>query len=478
MGRHRDHTLAPLRTPLTALFVTGLIATAAGAQQSAAPLVFDGATVVDVAGGKLISNQRVVIEDNRIRAMGSAGAVTLPNGARVVDAKGKYLIPGLWDMHTHSDRMTSAFYPLFIANGVTGIRDASSSTPLDTLTRWRREILAGTRVGPPRQLLSGQAIDESESCTRGTALHTCVTTGDTADVRKLVDSLKAAGADIIKTYSLSESMYFIVAAAARRAGLPFGGHTSVAARRASDNGAGLIDHTTLNQELTDACLYHDANVADCKPIAEHLARRNTWWVPTWIYPPRIAGHAPSRAIYNRFDAFVHDFWADSGNKVPSLYDYLHRQGTGTGTSSEVPDDGQIAAYYASPIGDSLGYLYVAKHAELPIIAGTDAAGLDEQNLLTVPGGFTLQTELATYGAEGLTPLEALQTATLNPAKFLHATDSLGTVAPGKLADLVLLDANPLADITNTMRIRAVVANGRYYDRAALDQLLVEVRKRR
>jgi imidazolonepropionase-like amidohydrolase len=76
---------------------------------------------------------------------------------------------------------------------------------------------------------------------------------------------------------------------------------------------------------------------------------------------------------------------------------------------------------------------------------------------------------------GLTPLEALQTATLNPAKFLHATDSLGTVAPGKLADLVLLDANPLADITNTAMIRAVVANGRYFDRAALDGLLAEIR---
>ena len=80
-----------------------------------------------------------------------------------------------------------------------------------------------------------------------------------------------------------------------------------------------------------------------------------------------------------------------------------------------------------------------------------------------------------YVAEGLTPLEALQTATLNPAKLLHGTDSLGTVAPGKLADLVLLDADPLADITNTMAIRAVVANGRYYDRDALDRLLAEVK---
>ena len=89
-------------------------------------------------------------------------------------------------------------------------------------------------------------------------------------------------------------------------------------------------------------------------------------------------------------------------------------------------------------------------------------------------GFALHTELAMYVAEGLTPLEALQTATLNPAKLLHATDSLGTVATGKLADLVLLDADPLADITNTTTIRAVVANGRYFDRAALDRLLADV----
>jgi imidazolonepropionase-like amidohydrolase len=87
-------------------------------------------------------------------------------------------------------------------------------------------------------------------------------------------------------------------------------------------------------------------------------------------------------------------------------------------------------------------------------------------------GFTLHAELALLVAEGLTPLEALQAATLNPAKFLHGTDSLGTVAAGRLADLVLLDADPLADITNTTAIRAVVANGRYFDRAALDQFVV------
>jgi len=112
---------------------------------------------------------------------------------------------------------------------------------------------------------------------------------------------------------------------------------------------------------------------------------------------------------------------------------------------------------------------------MPVLAGTDADGTENQ-LQSRPKGFALHAELAIDVIEGLTPLEALQAATLNPAKMLGATDSMGTVAPGKLADLVLLDANPLADITNTTTIRAVVANGRYFDRAALDSLFIEVRR--
>ena len=123
--------------------------------------------------------------------------------------------------------------------------------------------------------------------------------------------------------------------------------------------------------------------------------------------------------------------------------------------------------------DSLGVLRVIQAVGLPIVAGTDVAG-GGSLIWRLPPGFALHNELAIYVAEGLTPLNALQSATINPAKMWLATDSLGTVAPGKLADLVLLDADPLADITNTTTVRAVVANGRYFDRAALDRLLTEV----
>jgi imidazolonepropionase-like amidohydrolase len=116
--------------------------------------------------------------------------------------------------------------------------------------------------------------------------------------------------------------------------------------------------------------------------------------------------------------------------------------------------------------DSLGLLRIPHQVGLPIMVGTEGRGNSTQE------------ELRKYVKAGLTPLEALQSATLNPAKYLRGTDSLGTVTAGKLADLVLLDGNPLADITNTMKIRAVVANGRYFDRAALDGLLAKDRTKR
>lgn len=191
-------------------------------------------------------------------------------------------------------------------------------------------------------------------------------------------------------------------------------------------------------------------------MADRFRKNNTWWVPTLnvdLAPqnrdkndPRNPGPAsPSWAIAASFRKFTAKVLADS---VPRDY----------GTR------------FLEPGGptDSLGFLHIVRRVGLPILAGSDAEPWI---------GFSLHAELAIYVAEGLTPLEALQTATLNPAKMLRATDSLGTVAPGKLADLVLLDANPLADITNTTTIRAVVANGHYFDRTALDRLLGEVQQR-
>jgi hypothetical protein len=445
------------------------------AQQPAttAPLVFDGVTVIDVQQGRRLAAQRVVIVGNRIRTVGSVSTVRMPTGARVVDAHGKYLIPGLWDMHTHSARSTELFYPLFLANGVTGIRDAGSPVPLDTLLLWRREIVTGTRVGPPRQILSGQSItDEKEKgrCDRGerqrdNRLQTCVS--DSADARHVVDSLKAAGADMIKPRDVKRAMWFVIAAEARRMKIPFGGHTEEETPiEASDSGASIVDHLDPPQSagmlgINQLCWGDDATVEHCQPVAEHFRRNGTWFVPTLFYygdggflTERAEGLSYIRPVYTRFAASTRAFWNGSlphGNWLRGLAD-SGTHGTSTAGSS--------------------GAMHVMQRVGLPILAGTDIYK-DESEPFASPG-FALHAELAMYVAEGLTPLEALQTATLNPAKLLHATDSLGTVASGKLADLVLLDADPLADITNTTAIRSVVANGRYFDRAALDQLLTDV----
>lgn len=146
----------------TVLVLAGVIQTVASAQKTSSatvPPVFDGVMVVDVEQGKLHPLQRVVVVGNRIHAVGNLATVSIPTRAQVVPAKHKDLTPDLWDMHTHSRRSTAIAYPLFLAYGATGIRDAASDVPLDTLILWQREVLAGSRVGPPRQLLSGPAID-------------------------------------------------------------------------------------------------------------------------------------------------------------------------------------------------------------------------------------------------------------------------------------------------------------------------------
>lgn len=444
---------------MAALVLAGTIPVVAAAQQPAtvAPsLVFDGVTVVDVERGKLVPNRRVVIVGNRIQTVGAAKAVRAPRGARIVDARDKYLIPGLWDLHTHPSVETAAtMYPLFLANGVTGIRNAASDS-LDTFIRWRREILEGRRVGPPRQILASVQVNDS---LLGVSYGPChpfyhgahaICPTSPAEVRRLVDSFQTAGADMIKTYILTPAMYFALAAEARRVGIPFGGHVNeVPPLDASDSGARIIDHFGgdagfFNRYCTsfeDSTGIHHPTVQKCLAAAERLRKNDTWWVPTIInrenLPTNPALFDSVRARLSQIDGQL-----QSGS-IPSR-DWLH---------------GVIRA------GTIDSFLSLVERANMPLLTGTD----EYQGV-----GFALHAELATFVALGLTPLNALQAATLNPAKMFHATDSLGTVAAGKLADLVLLDADPLADITNTTMLRAVVANGRYFDRAALDQLLTQV----
>ena len=248
---------------------------------------------------------------------------------------------------------------------------------------------------------------------------------------------------------------------ARRLNLLVGGHLvagDVTAGEASDSGANIIDHLYGGGwagEVPKRCFGEYGSVDGCQRVAERFLRNNTWFAPTrTALISSCSKQAKSTCAH--FSQYMNAFWAGTLRHDNWLRDSV----TPGMVQSESPD--------------TLGDMYFVHRTGLPILAGTDAR---EELLKTGPPGFSLHLELAIYAAEGLTPLEALRTATLNPAKLLKGTDSLGTVAPGKLADLVLLDANPLADITNTTTIRAVVANGRYFDRAALDRVLIETQAR-
>ena len=463
------------------LAALALGAPAASAAQARPTVAFSHVTVVDVEAGRALPGNTVVVVDGRIAAVGADAAVTVPPGARVVDATGKYLIPGLWDMHVHAAMpgLEAHFLPLLVANGITGVREMFSR--LDWVRSARERIRRGEFPGP-RIVASGHILDGRPPVWEGSA---AVSTADEA--RQAVDSLVTGGADFIKVYSrLSPEAFFAAAREAKSRGVPFAGHVPalITAAQASDSGQRSVEHltgmfsgcSTMETELIaeiaaavsssggwdSAGRLQRTKVRDvldgysperCREIALHFVKNGTWMVPTvqvlhstaflddgtlardrrleYIPPGMKAGWDPRRDF--RF-------------RMLSAADWANRK-----------------AVYAR----QLEILTLLHRAGVKFLAGTDLG-----NPYIYPG-FSLHDELAALVAAGFTPAEALRAATIDPARFLGAADSLGSVAVGRRADLVLLEANPLDEIRNTTRVAAVMADGRYYDAKAVRRLLAE-----
>lgn len=402
--------------------------------QQASALVLQGVTIIDVTDGRLLSDQTVVVAGPRIRALGPSGQVTAPAGAQLVDARGKFLIPGLWDMHAHTeqpenldvarqDSLYRMYYPLYIAHGITGIREMAQRFPngADSFRVWQRAVQAGARVGP-------RAIGPSADLTTGSGIDL----QSPANARHIIDSLKAAGDPFAKFHGAPDDpeIFFGLLSESRRVGLPIAGHlpTSVSPIEAADSGIRSIEHIDETRECMlngNVASWDSVGAVDtttaaaaCASVAQALVRNGTWLTPT-LFPHYMGVNqrTPTAAWSVRT---------------------LHRAGVRRFLAGT--DCGQ-AVFVSWGGGGAL-----------------------------CPHGSSLLVEVVLLVGAGLTPLEALQSATLHPAQALDATDSLGAVAAGKLADLVLLDADPLADISNVLKVWAVVANGRYFDRVALDAL--------
>lgn len=436
---------------LAALGLLGFAQVATAPREAAVqpPVAIVGVPVVDVAGGAVAPDQTVILDGSRIAAVAPAASVTIPRGARVLDGRGKWLIPGLWDMHAHTAHPATDF-PLYIAHGVTGVRDMGGyvpsrpspvfSVPFDSLRVWRAEVRAGRVLGP-RIVAAGVVLDGPEPFPGALGL------ANARDARRVVDSLARAGVDFIKvTTGMPGEVYRAVADAARRAGVSLAGHVpaGLSAVEVAELGQRSIEHL---MGLPTRCVTQGR----CADVFETLARRGTWVVPTlvaWRHVLYRDDTAVTRAPALR--------WASRAARL---------RWDSTAAAMGAPDSAQARAEFSRFLR-LVGEMHAAG---LRLLAGTDAA-----YLYTVPG-YAVHQELRWLVAAGLSPAAALRTATLAPAEYLGAADSLGTIEPGKLADLVLLEANPLRDIANASRISAVIVGGRLVDaerrRALLDEVV-------
>jgi imidazolonepropionase-like amidohydrolase len=459
-------------------------------------LAITSVTVVNVADGSLQRHQTVVIEGDRIAVVGDADEVEVPAGAAVIDGSGKFLIPGLWDMHVHTgnDRNTrEVVYPLYVAHGVTGIRNMSADcfdcpmASIEQVYERRRAVAAGDLIGPRVVASSDFAGSHEQAARRPTEGSSPQAPGTEADARAFVRLAKERGVDFIKVYDmLPQEAYFALVEEAKRLGLPFAGHVPVAVRASDASNAGqasiehmrwvgILNECSVREDELRAQLITELNNAEmgsrqtsqgpallplmlemvathdpetCAALAERFVRNRTWLVPN-LMTARLPGEPRSGWREDPYARFL----------IPEERRYFER-------AEEI---------YARDLGDAEEQAPVSRWAReatgamhrtgVPMLAGSDAGAWG------IFWGIGLHQELELLVSAGFTEAEALRAATLGPAEFLEATDSLGTVKAGQVADLVLLEANPLEDISNTQRISVVVLGGHYLDREALDALL-------
>ena len=467
-----------MRIPVTRLWfaLVCLLASVAAAQQKSAPapIVITRVTLINPGTSSVQPDRTVIVIGDRIASVSDSLKAQWQKGAHVIDATGQFLIPGLWDMHVHSafgdwfPGGREIILPLFIANGVTGVRDMGGDVPV--LLEWRKEIASGKIIGP-RMVISGPMLDTYLPNGK-LRFPSSVAVTTPASAVAGVDSLKSQGVDFIKVQSvISRDAYFAAAAEARKQSLPIVGHVpdKLRLREVVEAGQKSVEHLMgifegcsteedkfINGQGNLKLLLTTQDQQRCDALVKLLATNQVWQAPTLAWQ-RGGTFLDQRDLKHQpLDKYVPPYWRD----------VTWRRFTEEMMPDLLRDPLPLRQEYFDRNLKMVGDMH---HAGVPFLAGTDAA----PGVYIMPG-FSLHDELANFVEAGFMPMEALQTATSNPAKFFGKQADLGSIETGKIADLVLLTANPLEDIRNTQKINAVIANGRLFDRDSLNQVLRDV----
>lgn len=411
-----------------------------------ATLAIVGATLIDGRGGAPVADSAVVVHGGRIVAVGPRSKVKIPKDANIVDAKGKFLLPGLWDMHAHFEQVE--WGPIYLAAGVTSVRDCGNEFEFITAVR---DAVAQNRGLGPRLLLAG-IVDGSGPGAIG------VQRVDTPDqARMWTDRYHAAGFRQMKIYSsLKLEELKAVADEAHRLGMTVTGHVpeGLNAYQVIEAGQDQINHLHYIADIMHTPFPKDMNRMDRMKATADINLDSPEATKALAF---LKDHHtvvdPTLALFELFGATTAKPPASFEPGVEKIAPELAQALTDVGPPSERSEVGDKV------FSKSLVIVGALHHAGIPIVAGTDQA---------VPG-YSLHREIELYAQAGFTPMEAIQAATIVPARAMGLDKESGTVEKGKRGDLILLTANPLADIHNTRAVEYVITNGTMYHTAELWQ---------
>jgi len=451
-------------------------------------IVFQNVNAIDAVEG-FRNGVTVVVRGNRITSIGTASSGQAAGNATTIDGTGKYLIPGLWDAHIHLSferDITPAMFRLLLANGITSIRDTGGL--LEVVLPLREEAQKDTK-NTPRVLVAGPLLDGEPVVYDGSRPgrpKLGFGASSVAEAEALVDTFSAAGVDLIKAYEmLSPAAFKAVIRRSNRKGLQVTGHVPLSMDVISASNAGLRSMEHLRNLEMSCSVHAEQLLQERRRMLDQGADKLGGVLRSQIHRAQRSRAVKSQDSGKR-DAVLKVLSANATWQIPTLtivsgdrfyakpewretFKYLpesaHRRWEQNALRRPGAPHGSTRSAYAEWAFDMVGRM---SEAGIGIMAGTDSP------IIYLTPGFSLHEELKLMAECGLTPMQILEAATLRPAQYFNLETEIGAIRENMLADLVLLDANPLVDIGNTSKINAVVRDGKLHDRRALDQMLKEL----